>query len=57
MAVISTGRLWITHIRKSKKKSDKFRGGSFRFLKVRAHENDEGRLTARENRLNKQLEF
>ena len=57
MAVMSTGRLWIMHIRKSKKKSDKFRGGSFCFLKVRAHENDEGRLTARENRLNKQLEF
>lgn len=51
-AVMPTGRLWIMHIRKSKKKSDKFRGGSFRFLKVRAHENDEDRLTTRENRLN-----
>lgn len=30
---------------------DKYYGGYFRCLKIRAHENDEGRLTARENRL------
>ena len=30
---------------------NKYHGGSFRCLKIRAHENDEGRLTARENRL------
>ena len=30
---------------------DKYHGGYFRCLKIRAHENDEGRLTARENRL------
>ena len=30
---------------------NKYHGGYFRCLKIRAHENDEGRLTARENRL------
>lgn len=30
---------------------DKYHGGYFRCLKIQAHESDEGRLTARENRL------
>ena len=30
---------------------DKYHGGYFRCLKIRAHENDEARLTARDNRL------
>lgn len=36
---------------KERKMLNKYHGGSFRSLKIRAHENDEGRLTARENRL------
>lgn len=32
--------------------SDKYRGGSFRSLKIRADERDERRLTAKDSRLN-----
>ena len=38
-------------IRKSTELSDKYRGGSFRFLKIQECENDEGRSTVRESRI------
>lgn len=49
--VMPSGRLWIMQTQKERKMLNKYHGGSFRCLKIRAHENDEGRLTARENRL------